>query len=419
MAAKIQSGRNRSSVESRRTTDSVAFTVIFVWLSAVPTNAGNGKYDALCQPLNESVSNNQRDVDVVVIGGGQAALALGFYLRRSGLEYVILDDQPSGGGSWRHGWRSLRAFSPAQWSSLPGWLMPRTEGGKDYPSRDEVVAYLTQYEARYALNVVRGEHVVTVERKSSGTYPFCAKTKSGEWNARAVISATGGAPFIPDVPGRENFRGGQLHAEKYFSPQAFSGQRVVVVGGGNSGAQIVADLTEPGSGVANVKWATLQPPTFLPDEIDGRYLFEQATARYKAQQEGRTPDPPRSLGDIVMVPPVKAARDGGRLITVPMFSSLTSSGVRWPDGAETEEDVVIWATGYRPALSHLMGLGLINDKGRVEVSGAAGTRSVVEPNLWLVGYGDWTGFASATLIGVGRSARATVQEVQAALEARQ
>jgi len=364
------------------------------------------------------VNRTTHDIDVAVIGGGQAALALGFYLRRSGLEYVILDDQASGGGSWRRGWKSLRAFSPAQWSSLPGWLLPHA-GDNDYPSRDEVVTYLTQYESRYALNVVRGQRVITVARTQSMTHPLCVKTDSGEWNARAVISATGGAPFIPDVPGRDEFSGTQLHSQEYSGPDAYFGQRVVVVGGGNSGAQIVAELTEPRSGVASVTWATLQPPTFLPDEIDGRYLFEQATARYKAQQEGRTPDPPRSLGDIVMVRPVKAARDDGRLVAVPMFSSLTASGVKWPDGNETKEDVIIWATGYRPALSHLHGLGVINEKGRVDVQGAAETRSVAEPNLWLVGYGNWTGFASATLIGVGRSARATVQEVQTTLETRQ
>ena len=355
--------------------------------------------------------------DVVVIGGGQAALALGFYLRRSGLDYVILDDQPSGGGAWRRGWNSLRAFSPAQWSSLPGWQMPRVAGGSDYPSRDEVVRYLAEYESRYALKVVRGVRVLSVERDPTEPDRLRVGTDSGSVTARAVISATGGSPFIPGIPGREEFKGRQLHSQEYASPDDFRGKRVVVVGSGNSGAQIVAELTEPDSGVASVTWATLQPPSFLPDEIDGRYLFEQATARYKAQEEGRKPDPPRSLGDIVMVAPVKAARDRGSLIAVPMFDRLTPSGVQWPRGTQTKEDVIIWTTGYRPALAHLGPLGVTNKQGRVELSGAVGTRSVVVPNLWLVGYGDWTGYASATLIGVGRSARATVHEVEKALSA--
>ena len=94
---------------------------------------------------------------------------------------------------------------------------------------------------------------------------------------------------------------------------------------------------------------------------------------------------------------------------------MTESGVEWPDGSTSDEDAVIWATGYVPALAHLAPLRIVNDKGRIDVSGAADTRSTVEPRVWVVGYGNWTGYASATLIGVGRSAKATVEEVEAAL----
>ena len=361
-------------------------------------------------------SESARKQDVVVVGGGQAALALGFYLRRSGLDYVILDEQSHAGGAWQHGWKSLRAFSPAQWSSLPGWLMPPAKDG-DYPSRDEVISYLTLYESRYALNVIRGVRVSEVTRSGDEARPLDVVFDNGEIAARAVISATGRAPFIPELAGREDFTGSQLHSVDYSGPADLAGKRVVVVGGGNSGAQIFAELTEPGSPVSHATWATIAPPVFLPDDVDGRYLFEQATARYRAQQEGRIPDPPRSLGDIVMVPPVKAARDRGDLIAVPMFERLTADGVEWPDGHRSREEVIVWATGFRPALSHLESLGVKGTDGRICVEGAAGTRSCAEPRVWLVGYGDWTGFASATLIGVGRSARATIQEVQSVLNA--
>jgi cation diffusion facilitator CzcD-associated flavoprotein CzcO len=252
-----------------------------------------------------------------------------------------------------------------------------------------------------------------VERDSDH---FRIKTKrEAEWVSRAVINATGGRPFMPGVEGQRLFRGMQLHSLEYTSPSEFEGKRVVVVGGGNSGAQIVADLTEPNSGVARVTWATLEPPTFLPDEIDGRYLFEQATAIYEARKAGRAPDPPRSLGDVVMVAPVKAARERGDLKHVRMFVRMTESGVEWPDGSTSDEDAVIWATGYVPSLAHLAPLRIVNDKGRIDVDGAAGTRSTSDPRVWVVGYGNWTGYASATLIGVGRSAKATVEEVEAAL----
>lgn len=106
-----------------------------------------------------SVTEN-RQPDVVVIGGGQAGLATSYFLRRSSLSYVVLDGEPAPGGAWRHAWPSLRLFSPAQWSSLPGWPMPALD--EEYPTREQVIDYLARYEARYALPVVRPVEVFAV-----------------------------------------------------------------------------------------------------------------------------------------------------------------------------------------------------------------------------------------------------------------
>ena len=111
---------------------------------------------------------------------------------------------------------------------------------------------------------------------------------------------------------------------------------------------------------------------------------------------------------LVMVPPVKEARERGVLHSVRPFIRFTANGVVWADGTESAVDAVIWCTGFRPALAHLQSLGVISPDGKVDV---AGTRSLQEPRLWLLGYGEWTGLASATLIGVGRSARATAEEI--------
>jgi cation diffusion facilitator CzcD-associated flavoprotein CzcO len=364
------------------------------------------------------VTSGAEAADVVVVGGGQSALAAGFYLRRTGLSYVLLDAQPLPGGAWRRAWRSLHLFSPARWSSLPGWQLPTSgsDGAAEYPTRDEVVAYLAAYEQRYALPVVRPVRVDAVRRDEHDPTRLRLESAGGVWRARAVVSATGtwAEPYLPPIEGGERFGGVQLHSAHYASPEPFAGRRVVVVGGGNSGAQIVADLAPH----ATVTWATLAPPTFLPDHVDGRYLFEQATARYAALKAGREPDPPRSLGDVVAVESVRRARDAGHLASVPAPVALTPTGARWPDGRETREDAVIWCTGFRPALTHLRPLAVVDDaqgRARVAVGGSSGTRSLVEPRLWLLGYGDWTGYASATLVGVGRSARAAVDEIAAAL----
>lgn len=350
-------------------------------------------------------------VDVAVIGAGQAGLSVGRLLSRSERSFVMLDAEEGPGAAWRHAWDSLRLFSPAFWSSIPGIIFP---GGRDYyPTREEVIDYFRTYENRYSLPV---ERPVMVEAVRHADEPGWLRVESdrGDLLARHVVSATGSwrHPIIPDYPGRDRFGGVQIHSASYRSPEPFRGLRVLIVGGGNSGAQIQAEL----SLVADTTWVTRREPRFLPDDVDGRDLFDRATARYQARREGRDPDRSveRLLGDIVMLPPVKAARDRGDLGSVRMFERFTCDGVVWPDGREEPVDAVIWCTGFRPALEHLAPLGVIEPDGRILTDG---TRSVREPRLWLVGYGEWTGYASATLIGVGRTAKETVAGLEEALEA--
>lgn len=318
--------------------------------------------------------------DVVVIGGGQAGLAAGFYLRRAGVGHVVLDAQPVPGGAWPLTWNSLRLFSVARHSSLPGRPMPSSPDG--YPAAQHVVDYLADYEKRYDIPVHRPVQVTSVTRDGDR---LLVRTDSGTWSARHVISATGTwwRPFRPlvDLPGR------QLHTVDYRDPLEFAGQKVVVVGGGNSGAQIAADLVPH----AELTWMTRRPPRYMPDEIDGKALFDIATRR------GSVSD----LGDIVAVPPVREARDNGLLVAMPMDVEALSGA-----------DVVVWCTGFRPALSHLAPLRLRDTGGRVAVEG---TTAAEEPRLHLLGYGGWTGPASATLIGVGPTAKAAVAKIAATL----
>lgn len=345
------------------------------------------------------------ETDVVVIGAGQAGLSVGRLLSRSDLDFVILDAEEGPGAAWRHAWDSLRLFSPAFWSSIPGIIFP---GGRDYyPNRDEVIDYFTTYEDRYNLSVKRPVWVRAVRHHDDER--LRVETDSGDWLARHVVSATGSwhSQIIPELPGQDEFEGIQIHSACYRTPEQFRGQRVLVVGGGNSGAQIHAEL----SLVADSSWVTRREPKFLPDDVDGRALFDRATVRYQAREEGRDPGEAveNLLGDIVMLPPVKAARERGDLTTVRMFERFTPNGVVWPDGAEEPVDAVIWCTGFRPVLDHLEPLGVIEPNGRILTDG---THSVREPRLWLVGYGEWTGYASATLIGVGRTAKETVEGIE-------
>jgi cation diffusion facilitator CzcD-associated flavoprotein CzcO len=345
-------------------------------------------------------------LDVVVVGGGQAGLAAGCFLRRGGLSFAILDAGQAPGGAWRQAWDSLTLFSPAQWSSLPGWPMPVPPGG-GYPPRDAVIAYLAAYETRYALPVHRPVRVVAI--RPAGQRLRVYADDGAAWEARAVISATGNwaNPFIPDVPGRDQFIGRQIHSAAYRRPDDFAGQSVLVVGGGNSGAQILAEVSRI---AGRTTWVTEREPVFLPDDVDGRILFERATARWLAEREGR-PAPPidGGLGDVVAVPPVREARARGVLGSVRPFARLTTDGAVWADGTSVQADAIIWCTGFRSALAHLAPLGLLGADGRVAVDRQG--RATAEPRLWLLGYGDWTGMASATLAGVTRAARDSVAAI--------
>jgi putative flavoprotein involved in K+ transport len=341
--------------------------------------------------------------DTIVIGGGQSGLACAYFLKRAGLNYIILDDQPGCGGAWRHTWNSLTLFSPAEYSSLPGWMMPKSNNA--FPSREEVLNYLCSYEDRYKFSISRSIRVDEVRRNNSG---FVVETKTENFYAKTIISATGTwqRPYIPDISGKEKFSGEQVHSAYYRDVDPYKGKRILVVGGGNSGAQIFAELSE----VSLSKWATLYEPEFLPDDVDGRVLFNVATAKYNALKEGKPFDSSQyNLGKIVMVPSVKKSRDSGVLISSGSFMSITENGVIWNDNKTELFDTIIWCTGFGYATNHLASLTSIDEKGRLKT---ISTRSASVPGLWLVGYGNWTGFASATLIGVGRSARQTVDEIQ-------
>jgi cation diffusion facilitator CzcD-associated flavoprotein CzcO len=347
-----------------------------------------------------------RQTDVAVIGGGQTGLTLGYFLKRQKLDFTIFDDGPDAGGAWQHGWPSLHLFSPAAYSSIAGWPMPASKG-PDTPSRDEVVAYLREYESRYALPMRRPCPVRTLTRDGSH---FALQTDQGVWTARAVIMATGTwhHPYLPAYPGRDRFRGMQIHSANYAGPDVFRGKKVLVVGGGNSGAQILAELSE----VADTTWVTPDEPHFLPDDVDGRVLFERATARWQDQQAGKPTEASAGLGDIVMVPPVKAARERGVLIARRPFVDIDDHGVRWQDGSHEAFDAIVWCTGFRPATDLLEPLGILQADGKLAVEAS---RALAVPGLWLAGYGDWTGPASATLMGITRYARDTVGQVAAYL----
>lgn len=367
-----------------------------------------------------SEGNNERAVDVLVIGAGQSGLAAGFYLQRLQRDrergrvavapsFAILDAGTKPGGAWQHYWPSMELFSPAGHSSLPGRQMPAYTGPAN-PDAEHVVGYLTDYERRYGLPIHRPVRVTRVLR--CGNEGFRVLTDDGAWRCRYLISATGSwdRPHVPALPGSDRYSGAQLHTRDYAGPDRFAGAAVVVVGAGNSGAQIAADLLPV---AASVLWTTSEPPRYMPDDVDGRVLFQLATARKDRLSRGQEPADGASLGKIVAVPAVRSARDAGKLRATPMFDSLAVQGPRWTDGSVHRADAIIWCTGFLPNLAHLGLLASGDDDARMPpvTDRQLLTRSAKVSGLYFLGYGDWCGAASATLIGVGSWARETVADI--------
>ena len=313
-------------------------------------------------------------LDAVVVGAGQSGLAVSYYLRKYGADFVVLDASDKPGGAWPHYWDALTLFSRAEFSNLPGWPMPHYDG---YPPRDHVVKYLSRYEQRYSLPIRRGQRVKHLLFDGSAFH-------LNSFSARNVVMATGiwSAPFVPFVPGA--FAGQQLHSASYRRPSDFSGQRVAVVGGGNSGAQIVADLGLSG---VDVQWFTRRPPTFMPDDVDGAQLFRRNRERFVAIARGEgDPGGADFGGDIVVVPEVRRARAQGLLDASPMVSSLDSL---------TDFDALIWATGFRPALSPMRGL----------------ERGLDTPGLFVLGFDSLNGPGAGTIGGVSPFARDIAKQI--------
>ena len=349
----------------------------------------------------------KRTYPVIIVGGGQAGLSAAYFLRRQKIEFLILDANTEPGGSWQHTWPSLKLFSPADYSSLSGWRLPTTEN--EYPTKDEFIDYLEKYEARYEFPVQRQTTVTAIEQDAEGVYLL--RTNQGEFRAAAVVIATGTASgaYIPHYPGVEQFKGEQLHSVKYDGYDRFLGKKVLVVGAGNTGAQIFAELVEHTDAV----WTSNKLPEYLPDHLDGRYLFSDATKKYIASKNGQPVSGSKSeFGNIVMVEPVKRARDKNLLHARVADFMFYEDGVIWGDDNKEAFDAVIWATGFKPDLNMLVPLGIVDD-GKVRTDE---TRVLDQDGLWIVGLGDWTGYASATIYGVGKTARDAASQIASYLQ---
>lgn len=337
------------------------------------------------------------------MGAGQAGLAAAHHLRRTGfrpdLDFVVLDRSPGPGGAWQFRWPSLTYGKVHGMHALPG--MELTGADPARPSSQVVSEYFAAYERAFDLRIRRPVEVRAVREGDAGR--LLVETSVGDWAARALINATGtwDRPFWPRYPGRETFRGRQLHTARYPGHGAFAGQRVVVVGGGASGTQHLLEIAPL---AAATTWVTRRPPVFREGPFD-----EEAGRAAVALVEDRVRRglPPRGVVSVTGLPLSDAIRQGlrdGVLDRRPMFDRITPDGVAWDDGRHVAADVILWATGFRPDVAHLAPLRLREAGGGIRM---AGTRAVADPRVHLVGYGP-----SASTVGANRAGRAAVRDIR-------
>ncbi|WP_312672241.1 NAD(P)/FAD-dependent oxidoreductase [Microbacterium sp.] len=343
-------------------------------------------------------------LDSIVIGAGQAGLSASFHLRRRGIEHVVLDADARAGGAWQHRWDALTMRDVHGVAELPGDTAPPRDGRR---ANIAVPEYFAAYEKAHDLPVLRPVHVRRVHDDEG---VLAVEADEGEWRTRTLVNATGTwtQPFVPHYPGMETFLGEQFHTVDYPGPEYFLGKRVLVVGGGASAVQFLGALAP----LTETLWVTRRPPVWRDDDFTPEAGAAAVALVEKRVAAGLPPESVVSVTGLMLRPQEREAeRLGAYADRRPLFQRIEPDGVRWADGAFERVDVILWATGFRPAIGHLAPLHLRSAAGGIQLDrGGRGTTAVADPRVQLVGYGP-----SASTIGANRAGRAAAAGVVRAL----
>ncbi|KDN78813.1 monooxygenase [Streptomyces olindensis] len=361
-------------------------------------------------PPTHSSAQPPPDRPVYVIGGGPGGLSAAYALRARGIRAVVLEKSDRVGASWRRHYDRLHLHTTRRLSALPGLPMPRRFGR--WVSRDDVVRYLEKYAEHHRLEIVTGVEVSRVERAPDGTGWLLHATGGRELTGAAVVVATGynHTPRLPDWPGRSAFTGEFLHAGEYRNGKPYAGRDVLVVGVGNTGAEIAVDLVEHGASRVRLAvrtaphivrrstagWAAqysgilvrrlpvglvdrlsrAQAKVALPD-LSAHGLPRPDTGLYSRVKQGAIP-----VQDVGLIDAVRK----GRVEIVAAVDGFEDGGkVLLADGTRVSPDAVIAATGYVRALEGLVGhLDVLDTGGRPVVHGARSPRTA--PGLYFTGF---------------------------------
>ena len=342
------------------------------------------------------------DYEVVVIGAGQAGLAIGYHLAQQGRRFVVLERSDSVASAWRERWESLTLFTPRRYSALPGLPFPGDPDG--YPTRAEVIEYLGRYAKTFELPIEFNSNVRRLAREDGR---FVLEVDGRTITVDQVVVATGPfqTPFIPQLAEDIAPDVWQAHSTGYQRPTDVPEGTVLVVGGGNTGFQIAKELSSTHKVILSV--GTRQKP--LPQRVAGRDLFWWLTKTGLIHKtvDSRLGQRLKDRDTLIGSSPRKLKRRYGVELK-PRAIAASGRTVRFEDGSEVEVDAVIWATGYRPDYSWI-DLPIFDENGRLRHR-----RGVTDvPGLYFLGI-TWQWTRGSALIGwVNEDAEFIAQEIAA------
>jgi putative flavoprotein involved in K+ transport len=366
----------------------------------------------LDSPTNGAGAERER-VGTLVIGGGQAGLAMAHRLIDRGITPVVVDAHERVGDAWRKRWDSLRVFTPATHDSLPGF--PLADTSHRFPTKDEMADYLESYAEQAGVEVRTGTRV---ERLAAVDGHFVAHTPAGTIEAGDVVIATGAfqRPRIPDFAPDLDPRTVQLHSSQYRNPAQLQDGPVLIVGPGNSGADIAMDLAP-----TRTTYLAGDHPGHIPVRIEtwrGRIVFPVLWRVWTHILNVDTPigrkARPKILSGhepLIRVKPKDLKRAG--VERTPRVTGVEDGVPVLADGRVLDVPNVIWATGYRPDFAWVEGLDL-DERGE-----PVHTEGVCEalPGLYVLGREFQFAFNSHTIGGVGKDAAALADRIAARVAA--
>jgi len=297
--------------------------------------------------------------DVVVIGGGQAGLAVGYYLKQQNRSFVILDKGSEAGETWRNRYDSLVLFTPRYYSSLPGLKLDGNVEG--YATKNEIAEYLKKYSRQFELPIHFNTEVYSLHKSED---KFYIQTNHEDYVAREVIIATGPfqRPFIPAMSLAVSQEVFQVHTDQYMNPKQLHNGSVLVVGAGNSGAQIAVELAQE----REVYLSVGHPISFMPLQLIGKSIFWWfgKLGILSANTDSRLGKLVRNRPDPIFGFQLKALIKQGKVKMLPRTVSVRDKLIHFEDGKSIQVNNIVWATGFHSDYSWIQIPNVVDDKGK-------------------------------------------------------